>query len=472
MWAVTGSYGRGDYFGELALLAHQPRQATVSACGPQGASCLRLSQEAFEVVASQCAAVLGHRQQLYTDMEADMRAVMMDSDEEESRPRWASSSSDSMIEGSSSEDEDRSLSGAAEAGSPPRPVWHTQLAQQQQLHGPHETYEYGSSDGDSSDDDGRRSTPVGADRGRRDSASSIESRNSSVVSMELTGDRSVMLSDGAVPASFDSPAGTTAAPLEEDPDEADAANTEVVDTVGSSLVSGLSLMPMRRSGDDDSGFLGEDVGDASPDYSPSAPLDTGAGSPITAGLQEEDPDADVFVSPQLTGTLVDSPMSPLALTPPEDSVSSVETSHGVEVQVGFATELDFDLGESRVFRRPWKCEGAEKSEESEYSTMVAAVHEGQGTAAATGLVEEGQYIVKVSGVSTAGLDASAVRFLIGNDDTRPLMVTFCKWEWRPPPPLSVPGEADVDYDNPAGPPLLPTPGSWLLGALQVRHTAL
>jgi len=45
---VVMRYGRGDFFGELALVTRAPRKATVRAVGPTGVRCLSLAREDFD----------------------------------------------------------------------------------------------------------------------------------------------------------------------------------------------------------------------------------------------------------------------------------------------------------------------------------------------------------------------------------------------------------------------------------------
>ena len=64
--SVVMEYGRGDWFGELALLTNAPRSATVRAVGR--ARCLKLGRSAFDVFASQCTAVMEQRAEAYNQI--------------------------------------------------------------------------------------------------------------------------------------------------------------------------------------------------------------------------------------------------------------------------------------------------------------------------------------------------------------------------------------------------------------------
>ena len=64
---VVRSYDRGEFFGELALLMDQPRKATVRS-GPEGATCLTLDRDTFDMFADQNTTVFAERQRAYASV--------------------------------------------------------------------------------------------------------------------------------------------------------------------------------------------------------------------------------------------------------------------------------------------------------------------------------------------------------------------------------------------------------------------
>ena len=68
MGEVVRVYGRGDFFGELALLTDEPRSATVKAVGKEGCRCLKLSRTSFNEFASKCTAILDQRRKQYANV--------------------------------------------------------------------------------------------------------------------------------------------------------------------------------------------------------------------------------------------------------------------------------------------------------------------------------------------------------------------------------------------------------------------
>ena len=100
--AVVMKYARGDFFGELALLKHAKRGATVRAVGRT--RCLKLGRSAFEGIAGQLSEALHSRGGTYTMAEAE-------EEEEEEEEEECTDDSDpeeefsTATESSSSEDE-------------------------------------------------------------------------------------------------------------------------------------------------------------------------------------------------------------------------------------------------------------------------------------------------------------------------------------------------------------------------------
>ena len=143
---------------------------------------------------------------------------------------------------------------------------------------------------------------------------------------------------------------------------------------------------------------------------------------------------------------------------------SRRTNRGTETCIRFPGQLDgIELGPAKNFQKPWKCQPQE-STEANFPTWIKAADE----SIAEGLLMEGQYVVDVAGESTEGLDEEAVPFLISNE-TRPVDVTFCAWEWRAA--AADGADAGGGLDDPDKSPVLPLPSAWLRGAVLLAADA-
>lgn len=67
------AYESGDYFGELALLTHAPRSATVRAVG--SARCLKLDYDVFNEFAVHCGPILAQRAEMYAEQQKAQHAA-------------------------------------------------------------------------------------------------------------------------------------------------------------------------------------------------------------------------------------------------------------------------------------------------------------------------------------------------------------------------------------------------------------